>query len=185
MLACVISRSFTCKSIEEPADGKKRFCPCQHWEIAMRFIVLVVVLLLTETSLSFAQGHMGTPQEQQACSRDAQRFCRQQLGNDGAVQQCLQQNRTRLSKSCQKVFASHGMWRSFFGALSKHSPTGGSSPRAWLAWRVLWGLAWRLLRREHTKWAKNWVHQWLKNAKAAPAPGRGVNPVPTVTCTAC
>jgi hypothetical protein len=31
------------------------------------------------------------------------------LNNDFAVQQCLQQNRTRLSKSCQKVFASHGM----------------------------------------------------------------------------
>jgi hypothetical protein len=31
------------------------------------------------------------------------------LGDDGAVQQCLMQNRIRLSKSCQKVFASHGM----------------------------------------------------------------------------
>jgi hypothetical protein len=31
------------------------------------------------------------------------------LGDDGAVQQCLQQNRTKLSKNCQKVFASHGM----------------------------------------------------------------------------
>jgi hypothetical protein len=85
------------------------FCSCQHREIVMRSIFLVLAILLTETSLSFAQGHMGTPQEQQACRRDAQRFCRQQLGDDGAVQQCLQQNRTRLSKSCQKVFASHGM----------------------------------------------------------------------------
>ena len=75
----------------------------------MRSIFLVLAILLTETSLSLAQGHMGTPQEQQACRRDAQRFCRQQMGDDGAVQQCLQQNRTRLSKSCQKVFASHGM----------------------------------------------------------------------------
>jgi len=75
----------------------------------MRSILLIPIILLTGTSLSFAQGHMGTPQEQQACSRDAQRFCRQQLGNDGAVQQCLQKNRTKLSKSCQKVFASHGM----------------------------------------------------------------------------
>ena len=75
----------------------------------MRSIVLVLVILLAETSLSLAQGHKGTPQEQQACTRDAQRFCRQQLGDDGAVQQCLQQNRTRLSKGCQKVFASHGM----------------------------------------------------------------------------
>jgi hypothetical protein len=31
------------------------------------------------------------------------------LGDDGAVQQCLQQHRTRLSKSCQRVFQSHGM----------------------------------------------------------------------------
>jgi hypothetical protein len=75
----------------------------------MRSIVLAFLVLLAETSLSFAQGHMGTPQEQKACRRDAQRFCRQQLNNDFAVQQCLQQNRTRLSKGCQKVFASHGM----------------------------------------------------------------------------
>ncbi len=91
------------------ADGELRFVPVNHREIVMRSIALALVILLTETSLSFAQGHMGTPQEQQACRRDAQRFCRQQLGDDGAVQQCLQQNRTRLSKSCQKVFASHGM----------------------------------------------------------------------------
>src|SRR3954452_15381113 len=78
-------------------------------EIIMRSIVLVLVISVAETSLSYAQGHMGTPQEQQACRRDAQRFCRPQLGNDFAVQQCLQQNRTRLTKSCQKVFASHGM----------------------------------------------------------------------------
>ncbi|WP_027582620.1 hypothetical protein [Bradyrhizobium sp. Ai1a-2] len=75
----------------------------------MRSVVLVLVILLSETSLSFAQGHMGTPQEQQACRRDAQRFCRKQLGDDNAVQQCLQQNRTRLSKNCQRVFASRGM----------------------------------------------------------------------------
>ena len=75
----------------------------------MRSILPLLIVFFTGTSLSFAQGHMGTPQEQQACTRDAQRFCRQQLGNDGAVQLCLQQNRAKLSKSCQKVFASHGM----------------------------------------------------------------------------
>lgn len=75
----------------------------------MRSVVLALVILMTEISLVFAQGNMGTPQEQQACRRDAQRFCRKQLGDDGSTQQCLQQNRTRLSKSCQQVFASHGM----------------------------------------------------------------------------
>lgn len=36
----------------------------------MHSILLVLIILLTETSLSFAQGHMGTPQEQQVCRRD-------------------------------------------------------------------------------------------------------------------
>ncbi|MBR0710857.1 MULTISPECIES: hypothetical protein [Bradyrhizobium] len=58
---------------------------------------------------AIAQGHMGTPQEQNACSRDASRLCRKELGNDGAVQSCLQANRAKLSKACSKVFASHGM----------------------------------------------------------------------------
>jgi hypothetical protein len=75
----------------------------------MRSIVLAAFFLLSGSSISLAQGHLGTPQEQQACTRDAQRFCRKQLGDDGAVQQCLQQHRTRLSKSCQRVFQSHGM----------------------------------------------------------------------------
>ena len=56
-----------------------------------------------------AQGHQGTRQEQRACSRDAQRFCRSELGNDGAVQSCLMSNRAKLSRSCSRVFQSHGM----------------------------------------------------------------------------
>jgi hypothetical protein len=74
----------------------------------MRNVLLIVSLLLADTSASFAQGgHMGTPEEQTACSRDASRFCRKQLGDDTAVQRCLQQNRTN---SAQDVFfQSHGM----------------------------------------------------------------------------
>ncbi|MBR1165835.1 cysteine rich repeat-containing protein [Bradyrhizobium sp. DASA03005] len=78
-----------------------------------RKILLATIALAAlsglSTSPTFAQGHMGTPQEQQACSRDAQRFCRKDLGNDGAVQSCLQANRAKLSKPCSKVFQSHGM----------------------------------------------------------------------------
>ena len=78
-----------------------------------RKILLATITLAALTNLSgapaFAQGHMGTPQEQKACSRDASRFCRKDLGNDMAVQGCLQANRTKLSKSCSKVFQSHGM----------------------------------------------------------------------------
>ncbi len=71
-------------------------------------LVLAALSSLSTTPV-LAQGHMGTPQEQNACSRDASRFCRKDLGNDGAVQACLQANRARLSKSCRKVFESHGM----------------------------------------------------------------------------
>jgi hypothetical protein len=73
-------------------------------------LALALALLCAGQSSGVAQtGRQGTSQEQQACSRDASRFCRKQLGDDGAVQACLQQNRTKLSASCQKVFQSHGM----------------------------------------------------------------------------
>jgi hypothetical protein len=61
------------------------------------------------SAASAQSGHLGTPQEQKACSRDASRFCRKQLGDYASVQQCLQQNRTKLSAACKKVFESHGM----------------------------------------------------------------------------
>jgi hypothetical protein len=48
----------------------------------MRRLVLTGFALLTAASSSLAQGHMGTPQEQQACTRDAQRLSRKQLGDD-------------------------------------------------------------------------------------------------------
>jgi hypothetical protein len=69
---------------------------------------LALTLLVANVPFALAQ-HGGTPQEQSACTRDAQRFCRKDLGNDGAVQSCLQQHRAKLSASCKKVFESHGM----------------------------------------------------------------------------
>jgi hypothetical protein len=71
-------------------------------------LMTTVSILATDISAS-AQGHMGTPQEQKACNRDASRFCRKDLGNDSAVQSCLQANRAKLSPACSKVFQSHGM----------------------------------------------------------------------------
>ena len=75
----------------------------------MRVLTITAFLFVSTFSPAFSQGHMGTPEEQRACAPDAKRFCRQQLGDDMAVQNCLQQNRAKLSKSCQKVFESHGM----------------------------------------------------------------------------
>ena len=72
----------------------------------MKRLILAFALLVTSVPVAMAQG---TPQERQACTRDAQRLCRQNLGDDGAVQNCLQTNRARLSKACKTVFESHGM----------------------------------------------------------------------------
>ena len=74
-----------------------------------RFPFIFLFLSMGLFSASAQSGHLGTPQEQKACSRDASRFCRKQLGDDASVQQCLQQNRTKLSAACKKVFESHGM----------------------------------------------------------------------------
>jgi hypothetical protein len=79
---------------------------------AIRMVRLPFIVLFLSIGLCSASaqgGHLGTPQEQKACSRDASHFCRKQLGDDLSVQQCLQQNRTKLSRACKKVFESHGM----------------------------------------------------------------------------
>ncbi|MBR1160117.1 hypothetical protein JQ569_13145 [Bradyrhizobium elkanii] len=75
----------------------------RYFSIAAVFAVAVM-----SSGAALAQ-HSGTRAEQNACSRDAQRFCRKDLGNDGAVQNCLQMKRASLSASCKKVFESHGM----------------------------------------------------------------------------
>lgn len=77
----------------------------------MRTVLAVIACLLGSlviNATALAQ-HLGTKQEQAACSRDASRFCRKELGDDGAVQQCLEMRRASLSRSCKRVFESHGM----------------------------------------------------------------------------
>ena len=68
-----------------------------------RFLFAISFVLIAATGASAQQ------QGQDACARDASRFCRAHL-NDGdmVVLSCLQQNRARLSKACQATLASHG-----------------------------------------------------------------------------
>jgi len=67
-----------------------------------RFLLAIPFVLIAAASASAQQG-------QDACARDASRFCRAHL-NDGdmVVLACLQQNRARLSKACQATLAAHG-----------------------------------------------------------------------------
>ena len=75
----------------------------------MRKLLLAITLSsLSLSTAAFAQS-MGTPQEQAACSRDAQRFCRSVISQgDMAVLACFQQNRAKISRACDAVLKSHG-----------------------------------------------------------------------------
>ncbi|SHL29087.1 hypothetical protein [Bradyrhizobium lablabi] len=64
--------------------------------------VIPLVLIASAASAQQQQGH-------DACARDVSRFCRAQMQDgDQIVLACLKQNRTRISKACQAMLASHG-----------------------------------------------------------------------------
>ncbi len=77
----------------------------------MRKLLLAITLLsLSLSTAASAQGmSRGSPEEQRACSRDAQRFCREVIAQgDLAVLGCFQQNRAKISRACDAVLKSHG-----------------------------------------------------------------------------
>ena len=75
----------------------------------MSRVILMTICVLV-LGFGDARAEKGTPQERNACSRDASRLCRDKLSDgDNAVQQCLQQNRARLGRACRKAFEDHGM----------------------------------------------------------------------------
>jgi len=51
----------------------------------------------------------GTPQERAACQGDVQKYCETALPDTMRVANCLQTNRSRISKSCQQVLTNRGM----------------------------------------------------------------------------
>jgi cysteine rich repeat protein len=68
----------------------------------MTRFILIIPLVLVASAASAQQGH-------DACARDVTRFCRAHM-NDGdkVVLECLQQNRSRISRACAKTMADHG-----------------------------------------------------------------------------
>ena len=66
-------------------------------------------LSIAVSSDAFAQQRSGTPDEQKACARDVQRFCRAVIDQgDFTILACLQQNRPKISPSCNQVLKNHG-----------------------------------------------------------------------------
>jgi len=73
------------------------------------FFVAALLSLSVSGGALAQQQHGGTPEEQKACAHDVQKFCRAVMSeNDLTVLACLQQNRAKLTKSCDQVLVSHG-----------------------------------------------------------------------------
>jgi hypothetical protein len=74
------------------------------------FMALTLLSLSLSTgAIAQQQPRSGTPEEQAACSRDVQRFCRPVIDQgDFTILACLQQNRPKLTKACELVLKNHG-----------------------------------------------------------------------------
>jgi hypothetical protein len=73
------------------------------------FIALALLSVPVSTGAIAQQQRSGTPEEQKACARDVQRFCRPLMDQgDFVILACLQQNRAKLTAGCRTVLTNHG-----------------------------------------------------------------------------
>lgn len=75
-----------------------------------KFSLALALLSISFSSDAFAQQQRsGTEEEQKACARDVQRFCRPVIDQgDFTILACLQQNRPKISQACDQVLKNHG-----------------------------------------------------------------------------
>jgi hypothetical protein len=76
-----------------------------------KFSLALILLSLSISTGAIAQPpqRSGTPEEQAACARDVQRFCRPVIDQgDFTILACLQQSRPKLTKACDQVLKNHG-----------------------------------------------------------------------------
>ena len=72
-----------------------------------KFFMALILLCVPASTGALARS--GTDQEQQACTRDVQRFCRKLMEQgDFTILACLKENRPKLSAACRDVLVSHG-----------------------------------------------------------------------------
>jgi hypothetical protein len=73
------------------------------------FVAALLSLSVSAGAMAQQQSHGGTAEEQKACAHDVQKYCRAVMNEpDLTVLSCLQQNRAKLTKSCDQVLVSHG-----------------------------------------------------------------------------
>jgi hypothetical protein len=74
-----------------------------------KFLLALILSSLALSTGAIAQQRSGTPEEQAACARDVQRFCRPVIDQgDFTILACLQQNRPKLTVACNQVLKNHG-----------------------------------------------------------------------------
>src|SRR4051812_32136360 len=90
--------------------GSKPNLPSERKNIMRKlFLALALLSVPASTGAVAQQQRSGTPEEQKACARDVQRFCRSLMDQgDFTILACLQQNRPKLTSGCSKVLTSHG-----------------------------------------------------------------------------
>jgi Cysteine rich repeat len=75
-----------------------------------KFLLALTLLSVSASSGAFAQQQRsGTPEEQKACTRDVQKFCRPVIDQgDFTILACLKENRSKISAACDQVLKSNG-----------------------------------------------------------------------------
>jgi hypothetical protein len=84
-----------------------------------RTIALLLLIATTGSTAALAQQfpfliplpgmEQGTPQERAACQGDVQKYCEAALPDTMRVANCLQTNRTKISRACQQVLVNRGL----------------------------------------------------------------------------
>ena len=76
-----------------------------------KFLLALTLLSISVSSEAFAQQQQrsGTPEEQKACTRDVQKFCRPVIDQgDFTILACLKEHRSKISAACDQVLKSNG-----------------------------------------------------------------------------
>ena len=76
----------------------------------MRKLLLALTLLsIPLSSQAFAQQRSGTAEEQKACTRDVQKFCRPVIDQgDFTILACIKEHRSKISAACDQVLKNNG-----------------------------------------------------------------------------
>lgn len=76
--------------------------------MALKKVLLLTIIASAFASNAFAQ--QTREDQEKACGRDVSRYCKAVIDQgDMTVLACLQQNRSKISKACQKVLADNGV----------------------------------------------------------------------------